>query len=503
MNKFENAGFSNLIYSLFKFIKRVTGEKIIANSGIYIGGNFLQKALVFLLIPVLTRFLSLEDYGIYGLAITIESVLVILFSLGIQSSVARYYYDFQEDKERLKQYISTNYFFLLLTICLVLVIFHFSGETIWDKLTSGKIPYYPYIIMVLFSSSATIIINFATMLYQTQQNARAFVIAQSALVVLILLLTILFVVIFKLGVVGQLFGRLISTVIVAILLSIILLRDWFTVRLQLSDIKSSLEFGFPLIFHGLFAWALTSIDRMMLEPHVPLSEIGLYNLGYQIGGVLTALLISINQAWVPYYYSIMKKDLALAKQKIQLVTEIYVVLFGFICLIGMLFCKEILQIISTPRYQNAAIYVPIILFSALFNGYYFMSSTSIFYAKKTVWIPIMTGTTAFLNIGLNILWIPQYGAIGSAWATLLSYAALAVVAHLFGQHLAAIKLPLVKIFVLNVILAISMYFSTYRFIEGDWGLTIKLILLITYLLVVFFGFIKLGHISRILYNYQK
>lgn len=474
----------------FKPIRDLLKLSIVRNSGIYIAGNFLQKTIIFLLIPVYTYYLSPSDYGITGLATTIEGVLVILFSFGIRASIARFYYDFTEDHERLKQYISASFLFLVAGALLLTLAMQIFGNAIWQKLTSGQIPFSPYIVMVLWSAYAMIIINFVTTLYQTQQNANAFVVAQISTVILNIAFTILFIVVFNYGAKGQLFGRLISTVVMAVVLSWLLLRDGFSFNIRIDDIRSSLVYGFPLIFHGLFSWAVGAIDRIMLEPHIPLTELGFYNLGCQIGGILTAVLVSINLAWVPYYYSIMKEDIATARKKIIAVTNIYVILVGFVSLIGILFSKEILLLISSPRYQSASIYVPIILIAAQFNGYYFMASTPIFYQKKTMWIPIITGATALLNVGLNLLWIRPYGAIGSAWATFISYVALAVISYFLGQKLQPIRLPLGRICLLNLIIAIGVYFTTYPLFDQNWGYALKLIIIAMYVFFVYFGFIK-------------
>jgi O-antigen/teichoic acid export membrane protein len=482
----------------FRFLMK---KKIITNSAIYISGNFLQKALAFIFIPILTHFLSPEEYGIYGLAISIEGILIIVFSLGIQSSMARYYYDYVGDRDRLRQYISSNFVFLFGVTILMSLLMHFFGESLWNGLTSGKVPYFPYIELVQLSACATILINYVTTLYQTEQKARSFVIARTLNVFFNLIFAIIFVVVFKFGTAGQLFGRMISTAVVSVFLVIIFFHNWFTNQFRFADIKTSLLFGFPLVFHSLFAWALASIDRLMLEPHITLSELGLYNLGYQIGGVMIALLVSINQAWVPYYYSIMKNNTEVAREKIKLITNIYVVTFGFICLLGMLLSKQILGFMSTPQYLSAAIYVPIILFAALFNGFYFMSSTPIFFEKKTFWIPIMTGLSALLNIGLNMIWIPKYGALGSAWATLISYIILSIIAHILGQHLQPIKLPLGWFGVLTCIIAVGMYISTYSTINGISMVIIKLALVFSYLFFVYLGFVKSGRITRSMFNY--
>lgn len=487
----HNTGISNAYAAISIAFKRMAGKKVIANSGIYVAGNFLQKALVFLLIPMYTRYLTASDYGISGLAISLEGVLILLFGFGIQSSVARYYYEFKGDQERLKQYITANFLFLFFVVGLLTLSLHLGGHILWEQFTSGQIPYSPFIQYVLWSAYAGILIQLSTIIYQTQQNARSFVIAQIAMITLNLGSTILFVVVFGLGVKGQLLGRLLSSAVVAGVLSVILLKQWFDVRIKLIDIQNSLAFGFPLVFHGLFGWAVGSIDRFLLEPRIPLSELGRYNLGYQIGGVMMILLFSINLAWMPYYYSIMDRDANATKRKVRLVSEFYVAILGGICLAGLLFSREILFVISAPQFQGAVVYVPLILFSSLFNGYYFLVSTPIFYYKKTNWIPIITGASAMLNVGLNLWWIPRLGALGSAWATLWSFVVMFGIAYILSQRLFPIKYPMWQFGVLNGIIAAGSLLIMYGTVNSSWIYTsLRIIILMLFLFLANIWLIK-------------
>jgi len=41
---------------------------------------------------------------------------------------------------------------------------------------------------------------------------------------------------------------------------------------------------------------------------------------------------------------------------------------------------------------------------------------------------------AGLTIVLNVWWIPVYGYVGSAWATLACYAGMAILSYLLGRH---------------------------------------------------------------------
>ncbi|GAH81102.1 unnamed protein product, partial [marine sediment metagenome] len=54
----------------------------------------------------------------------------------------------------------------------------------------------------------------------------------------------------------------------------------------------------------------------MLERISTLSEVGLYNVGYEIGSVFSVIMFSIVYAWVPIYYNIAKSEV---KQRAKII----------------------------------------------------------------------------------------------------------------------------------------------------------------------------------------
>lgn len=449
---------------LADFRNLLARNRLISNAGVYVLGNLMQKALAFLLIPVYTRYLSPEDYGITGLAFTTGTVITIVLGFGIFGSIARHYFDFAPASNRLKEYITTNYLALLIFSGILTFLLDLTGPYWWSTITSGNIPYAPYIRIVLWTSFAEMLFQIPLSLYRNEQNAVAFISVQTFNFVLTLLATILFVVFFQWGATGQLLGSFVASTTTATLLSVIVFRRWFTPHINWGDLKMSLSYGLPLVPHSLAAWAMAAIGRFILEPRVSLAELGLYNLGYQVGMVMAVLVNSINMAWMPYYFGIMKND-AQPEKKIQRVVELYVALVGGLCLVIVLFSRELLGFLVQESYQPAAVYIPLILFSYLLNGYYFFFSAPLFYFKKTNLIPIITISSAVINVMLNFWWISFFGALGSAWATSVTYIFFLGISFVLARRWILINFAWGRLLVTNLLLFGAVLLATY----GSFG----------------------------------
>jgi O-antigen/teichoic acid export membrane protein len=127
---------------------------------------------------------------------------------------------------------------------------------------------------------------------------------------------------------------------------------------------------------------------------------------------------------------------------------------GAICLIGMLWAKEFLILLTPKVFHAAAGVVPIIIMGNFFHGIYFFAVSPIFQFKKTKFLPFLTGAAAMVNIGLNLLFIPRFGIVGAAYATLLSFTFQAVLVYVIGRRLFDPKFELLKITFVIVLLSI-------------------------------------------------
>ena len=393
---------------------RLFRSKLLKQSGLYLAGQVFQKAASFLLIPVWTYYLLPADYGVVGTMGAYSNLLHIVLMLGIYDAIVRNLYDPKKGPEEQRSYVFSNFLFLSGISGIFLIGLAIFGSRWWTVISSGSIPFRPFVIVTLLAVWAGLISRTLLSLYQAQQRVAAYVTLEGIGFALSVIFGLTFVASYKMGAYGQILGAFISQAVITVVAIVLIFHGWFTTRLAWRHVWDALVFGLPLVPHLLSAWALTFVDRIMLEHYVPLRDVGFYNLGYNLGMGMLVLVTSINQAYQPYYYGVMNSAPDPDK-KILRIVSLYIAGLGLITLAGSLFAGEIIRLLTPPKYQNAAIFVPPILLSYLLVGLYYFVGSALFYFKKTKLLPMVTGAAAVLNILLNYLLIPRYGAIAAAW----------------------------------------------------------------------------------------
>jgi O-antigen/teichoic acid export membrane protein len=86
-----------------------------------------------------------------------------------------------------------------------------------------------------------------------------------------------------------------------------------------------------------------------------------------------------------------------------------------------LFSREIIWLLAPAKYHSAYVYVPVLAGGMLFRSMQGFAVNAIMFEKRTRVIPIITATAGLLNVGLNLVLIPTFGALAAAWTTLVAY----------------------------------------------------------------------------------
>ena len=474
----------SLLADLKQQWQRIKSHRFATNAGVYISGNVLQKGVAFLLLPIWSRFLTPYDYGVVGTMAAFSAVLLTLFVMGLQGAVVRYFYDYSDDSRQQKRFISSIVLFQLVAPGIVLLALNFWGPSIWRYYVISGIPFDPYVRLMLWSTYVASLLQIPLALYRAQQKANYVIFAQYGQFIITIISHLVFLVGLRMGAQGLLLSQLIAGAILSVILMHLLIIRWFTWQVNWKSIQTGLIYGLPLVPHLIADCLMQLGDRIILERFVSLPIIGLYSLGCMLGGSMKFIVSGINQAWAPYYFRMMTSDPEPSKKIIQIVS-IYVAMISGISLLGVLFAGEFVALLLPDRFQGTVPYIIPILVAHLMTGFYYFAVAPLYFYKKTKLIPLLTGAGAALNIFLNLLLIPRFGAIAAAWTTMVSSSFIFLIFFLISRKYQKINYPLWK-YGLTVSMVIIAALAVSRWDTIDLKtLTTKLGFILIYLIIIY------------------
>ncbi len=440
---------------MFEHLKRVAKHTVI-----YGVGGASAKFAAFLLIPVYTRHLTPADYGVLALTGVLSSVLHVVFGLGMYSALFKSY--FETDVEGERRLVVTTGLVFLLSYSAVLSVVLIGASPIVSSLLLKSVARQYLIRLVVFTTffDTCATIPFAVL------RARERPVLYSAFALLKLLLglglAVYFVVVMQRGVAGILESMLITSSVTAVALLYGTVRR-LSLRFSFAVLRRMISFGVPLMPSGLALWVLTLSDRYFLEHFSGLHDVGLYSLGYRFGMILNVVMVSpFIVAWSPLMLSVAKrKD---CREIYSNVLTYFCMATLFVSLVVSVLAKDVIRLVATPPFYDAFKVVFLIAISYVLYGVFIIFTLGTTLTRNTKYVPLTTGGAAMVNIGLNLWFIPRYGMMGAAVATVFSYGLMTLAQYLVSQRLYEVSYQLnrvLKIVGTTIILyVLSVYVQT-------------------------------------------
>ena len=360
-------------------------KELIKHSIIYGSGDILQRMLAFFLLPVYTRFLSPEEYGVLQLLVITSSLILVIVQLGLGSAIFKsILYNKEADK---KTIISTSFYFLTATSFFILAVLFFNSGLL-SKIILNSLDYSGFFKIILLSIFFNTISVIPLAYLRIEDASLKFSILIFCKFTLQLLLNIFFVIILKKGIAGVIIAELLASFSFSVVLVGLLFKN---LRLVFSknELKDMLGFGLPLAPAGLAMFVLTMSDRYFLNYFVSLDQVGIYSVGYRVGMVIAVLVGAFQKAWPSVMFNIAKIDRAKEVFAKNFIYFMFVLLFFSLGL--SLFAKEILSLIVTPTFTGAYRIIPLIAVAFLCYGVYFYTAIGMNLKKKTYYQPIIVG----------------------------------------------------------------------------------------------------------------
>jgi O-antigen/teichoic acid export membrane protein len=394
-------------------------RKLFGSAVIYTVIAGVGAGIPLILLPVLTRLLSPEEYGKVAMFSVVVQVLGTLTGLSVHGAVGMRYFD--RDKLDFPRYVASCLTILLASTALVLVLVLLALSWV-EGFT--KLPGYWLVLAVLLSGT-NFIVQTQLAIWQSGRQALRFGMLRIAQAVTDLVLSLLLVVVAGLAWQGRISGIVIAGfAAAAVALATLVRGKWLRFPIERGYIENALRFGVPLVPHAIGGMLIAMVDRFMISNILDVASTGIYMVALQIGLVLNLVNDALNRAYSPELIEQLK--IGDPDRDVRIVRATYAYFLALLVVgaaLGFL-APSILGVLVGAKFQAAAPVVIFITIGQAFSGMYMMVATYIFYAGRTASLAVITLSCGLLNVGISYWLLRTEGLVGAALAFMIAQAAL-------------------------------------------------------------------------------
>jgi O-antigen/teichoic acid export membrane protein len=391
-------------------------RQLVRSSIIYGAGNYGVKLVGFFLIPVYTRYLTPTDYGVLAMVSSFNRVLFILLNLGQSTALFRFYYDPDTPEGRDRVIAGSLWIILLFSLPLALVALALSFPTAIILLGNGAL--YPLVAIGVLTMACQALQRLPFSVLRANARDTQYALWSIARTALSAGIAVALVVGARWGVRGVLLGALAAEAIVLTFLLPMVLRalraGWAG-----PEMRAQLYFGLALVPAGFASFVLDLSDRFFLKHYASLGDVGIYSIGYRFGEIIFFVVTAVQLAWPQFVFSNHRSERA---PELYAYASTYYMAGLLSLVLGLsVLAPEVIKLMATPAFHGATVVVPVIALSGLCQGLNSIGTIGLLVRRRPIIRSLALIVAATLNIVLNYLFIPKYGMLGAAWATLIAF----------------------------------------------------------------------------------
>lgn len=411
---------------------------MVRDSLLYLLASLAARAAGFLMIPFYSSYLSPAQYGTIELIELATQVVSLVVGLSMFGGALIRIFQGTEDPARQNQIASTA--------VLAAMALNAAGVAV-AVASAGALS------ALLFPSADAAGLLRLTLLAMFFGNAvdlclcyvrlkdRAVMAVSYSLVALVLTLglNIYFIAFRGQGVQGFVLSKLLVTGTGAILLVFFTLRET-GLRFEWGSAGEMVRFGAPLILANAAFFSLHFSDRFFLSRLATLTDVGNYSLAYKFGFLVTFLVAEpFGRAWNVRYVAMTRTPGW--QHTFRSVSRLLCASMAATGLAIALFSDELLRFLVSPPYFPSFRIIPIIVAAYFIREMGDFFKNMLFVKLRSSLVGAVSVVAALVNFALNWLWIPRFGMLGAAWATLLTWLLYALTLYILTERCLEVGFP--------------------------------------------------------------
>ncbi len=371
-------------------------------------GPVIAAFVGFISVPITTWLINPEEYGKSSMFVVFQQLSVLILLAGFDQSFVREYH---ESKNK-NQLLLNSYVIPFLNAIIVFLILLFCYKPL-SLFLFGEINFYS--ILILGSSLIFITFyRFSSLIIRMEERALLF----SITFIMQNIVNLMFVIVllylnkkYTSLIIANLLSHIISSIIV-----LYLIRGYWKIKIDIinySLIKKLFLYGFPLVFASIFMWIMNAMDKISLRIWSNFYELGVYANASKLSSILLIVQQGFATFWTPIAYRWYTNNVP--KEKYNIVTRI--LLFSLLLIFFIILkLKFLLYYILEQSYYPAIDIFPFLLVGPILYTIGETTALGISFKRKTIFVTLATLSGSILNIIINYLLVPKYGAFGAVIA---------------------------------------------------------------------------------------
>ena len=401
-------------------------RQLAGQSFVYGLGGIVSKLVGIFLLPIYTKpqYVSQAGFGQVETVMAASALASIVCQFGLTTAMFRFCWDHREPDAR-RRTIRTAFTAVLALSTIAVVI----GLVAIDPISSSLQVTRELALIGLGGLWVSINYTIVTGIYRIEQRPAAFVVYSLVNIAITIVLSITLVIPLHMGAAGIMLGNFSGTYITYFLL-LWARRDMVGLQIVWPLLRQMLHFSLPLMPSGVALWALNLADRVQVQRLTPgtqlerSAQLGTYSAASKIALGIMLIVSAFQTAWIPFANLIIDDGDAKRTYRAVLTYWSMVMAWGVVAITAL--STPYIHLAMNPQWFGAVPVVPLLMSGSVLYGAYYILNIGVNRSKRTKLTPVVTGTAAAVNIGLNFWMIPKWGILGAGWSTVIGFSVLVV-----------------------------------------------------------------------------
>jgi O-antigen/teichoic acid export membrane protein len=398
---------------------------------VYSLSSVASRLIGFLMLPIYTRVLSPEEFGIRAMVTVGVDLVGMVCSLGLTTAMIRHYTG-DRGEGRQPVAVSTAY----VTGALVLgtgVGLGLLAAPWLAMLVLGDAAYAGFLRLGLVSLFFINTMDIGLAYLRVRGRATTVALVSVSTLGLTLTSNIVLVVLLRWGVAGILYGEIATYALFSVLLARLTLRE-VGLRVSFPLARRMIAYGAPLTLMP-FAWLLVNrSDGVFLTHQGSLAAAGIYALAIQCAQVLLmAIVMPFRDAWDPGQFELARDPDG--QRAYRRTFQAFTFTIVIAALAFAVAADDVIRVMAAPQFHSAASVVPVLLAAHVVMGMSLFFNSGLLVKNRTALLGAVALVTAGVNVAANAILVPRYFALGAASSRLIALLVMAGLTYVLAQRL--------------------------------------------------------------------